>query len=39
MAFIARRSVTGEAYAAVHEAVMTSLQQAGLWLSPGEDLL
>jgi len=38
MAFIARRSMAGKAYGAVHEAVMASLQQAGLWASPGEDL-
>lgn len=39
MAFIARPSMAGEGYRAVYEAVMTSLRQAGLWASPGEDLL
>jgi ribonuclease P protein component len=38
MAFIARAPIAGQPYAAVHEAVAVSLQQAGLWLSPGEDL-
>jgi len=38
MAFIARRPIVGQPYGAVYEAVVVSLQQAGLWLSPGERL-
>jgi hypothetical protein len=37
MAFIARGPIAEQPYGAVHEAVMISLQQAGLWPSPGED--
>jgi hypothetical protein len=38
MAFIARSPIAEQPYGVVHEAVIVSLQRAGLWLSPGEDL-